>query len=503
MKSVPSGRPLAIVVVGASGDLATRKIFPAIFALDARGGLPPDTHCFGFARSDLSDEAFRNRIAPGLRCEELADSACELHQNSFLPRCHYVQGAYDAAGDFARLRRGIATVCGPAVDVLYYFAIPPALFGPVAHSMRAAGILRAADDATGWDRVVLEKPFGHDRASSDALSAQLKECFREEQIYRIDHYLGKEVIQNLLVLRFANSAFEPLWNRDHVRQVHICWSEDIPLAGRAGYFDEAGIIRDVMQNHLTQMLALVAMECPWGLDARHIRDEKVRLLRQVVPLTRDRCLLGQYTAGTLNGKAVAGYREEPGVPAGSRTATSACAVFEVRSPRWRGVPFLVSATKGAATRCTEIRMRLKSPENDLFRPLMERSGDDDHPLLDNELVIHVQPDAKIFLRIVGKRPGIGFKLDNPLLDLIYREAYAGARIGDAYENLLLDVIRGDGSLFIRDDELEAAWGLFTPLLHELEAGDDVPLPYPFGTPGPKERLEFAGKFGIGFGIEGV
>ena len=281
MKSVPSGRPLAIVVVGASGDLATRKIFPAIFALDARGGLPPDTHCFGFARSDLSDEAFRNRMAPGLRCEELADSACELHQNSFLPRCHYVQGAYDAAGDFARLRRGIATVCGPAVDVLYYFAIPPALFGPVAHSMRAAGILRAADDATGWDRVVLEKPFGHDRASSDALSAQLKECFREEQIYRIDHYLGKEVIQNLLVLRFANSAFEPLWNRDHVRQVHICWSEDIPLAGRAGYFDEAGIIRDVMQNHLTQMLALVAMECPWGLDARHIRDEKVRLLRQV------------------------------------------------------------------------------------------------------------------------------------------------------------------------------------------------------------------------------
>ena len=188
--------------------------------------------------------------------------------------------------------------------------------------------------------------------------------------------------------------------------------------------------------------ALLAGQPLKRADPRHIRDEKVRLLRQVVPLTRDRCLLGQYTAGTLNGKAVAGYREEPGVPAGSRTATSACAVFEVRSPRWRGVPFLVSATKGAATRCTEIRMRLKSPENDLFRPLMERSGDDDHPLLDNELVIHVQPDAKIFLRIVGKRPGIGFKLDNPLLDLIYREAYAGARIGDGLYGVDLKEVKG-------------------------------------------------------------
>ena len=496
MSSDTSGRPLAIAVLGASGDLALRKIFPALFALDARGALPPETRFFGFARSTLSDETFRGRLAPVLRCEELPGSVCDQRQCAFLPRCRYVPGAYDRPADLARLRREVAAVCGPGANVLYYFAIPPALFGPVAQSMRDAGILRADDDGMGWDRVVIEKPFGRDRASSDALSAVLKGCFREEQIYRIDHYLGKEVIQNLLVLRFANTVFEPVWNRDHIRHVHLCWSEDIPLAGRAGYFDTTGIIRDVMQNHLTQMLALVAMECPWGLDARHIRDEKVRLLRQVVPLTRDRCLLGQYTAGARQGQAVAGYREETGVPATSRTATYASAVFEVRSPRWRGVPFLVSAAKGAATRCTEIRIHFKAPDHDLFRPLLARSGHDGAPLRDNELVIRVQPDEQILLRVVGKRPGPGFTLDTPALDLSYREAYADARIGDAYENLLLDVIRGDRSLFIRDDELEAAWDLFTPLLHAIDAGSDTPHPYPFGSDGPGARQAFARTFGI-------
>ncbi len=491
-----SARPLAIAVIGASGDLAVRKIFPALFALDARGGLPPDTRFFGFARSALSEEAFRDRLAPGLRCEELADDVCGLRQQEFLPRCRYVQGDYGNAGDFARLRREVAATCGPAADVLYYFAIPPALFGPVAQSMRDAGILRGEDHGTGWDRVVVEKPFGRDRDTSDTLSAVLKGCFREEQIFRIDHYLGKEVIQNLMVLRFANAVFEPVWNRDHIRHVHICWSEDIPLAGRAGYFDATGIIRDVMQNHLTQMLALVAMECPRGLDARHVRDEKVRLLRQVVPLARDRCLLGQYTAGTLRGKSVAGYRGEPGVSPSSRTATYAAAVFDLRSPRWSGVPFFVSAAKGAATRCTEIRVHFKAPDNDLFRPLLARGGRGGAPLRDNELVIRVQPDEQILLRIVGKTPGPGFKLDTPALDLSYREAYAGARIGDAYENLLLDVVRGDRSLFIRDDELGAAWDIFTPLLHAVDAGHDEPHPYPFGSNGPEARHAFAGRFGI-------
>jgi glucose-6-phosphate 1-dehydrogenase len=487
---------LAIVVIGASGDLAVRKIFPALFALYARDGLPPDTRLFGFARTDLSTETFRGRLAPGLMCEELSGEVCDLRQREFLPCCHYVRGDYDAPEDFARLRGAIAAAGGPQVNVLYYFAIPSALFGSVAQSMRQAGILQATDDGACWNRVVIEKPFGRDRATSDALSAVLKICFREEQIFRIDHYLGKEVIQNLMVLRFANAVFEPVWNRQHIRHVHIRWTEDIPLTGRAGYFDNTGIIRDVMQNHLTQILALVAMESPWELDARHVRDEKVRLLRQVVPLTRDRCLLGQYVAGNHSGQRVAGYREDPDVSAGSRTATYAASLFTVRSPRWRGVPFLISAAKGVASRCTEIRIDFKAPEHDIFKPLLDRGGPGGTALPGNELIIRVQPDEQILLRVVSKVPGFGFTLDTPTLDLSYRETYADTRIGDAYENLLLDVIRGDHSLFIRDDELEAAWDLYTPLLHEIDAETAEPHPYSFGSDGPEARYAFARRFGI-------
>jgi glucose-6-phosphate 1-dehydrogenase len=487
---------LAIVIIGASGDLAARKIFPALFALQARGHLPADMDLFGFARTALTDKAFRRRIAPGLKCEELPGSVCEIRQQGFLPRCHYLQGAYDDPESFAHLRRQVASVCGPRVHCLYYFAIPPALFGQVAQSMRQAGIVQEETGPDLWNRVVVEKPFGRDRRSSDALTASLRDCFREEQTYRIDHYLGKEVIQNLMVLRFANAVFEPIWNRQYIRHVHISWSEDIPLAGRAGSFDSIGIIRDVMQNHLTQMLALVAMECPSQMDAQFVRDEKVRLLRQVVPLSRDRCVLGQYGAGTHHGRGVAGYREEPDVPRDSRTATYAVACFDIRSPRWRGVPFLISAAKGAATRCTEIRIHFKAPENDLFKSILANGGPAGTPLKGNELVIRVQPDEQIILRVVSKVPGFGFKLDTPNLDLSYREAYAGKRIGDAYENLLLDVIRGDRSLFIRDDELEAAWDIFTPLLHELDAGTEPPESYAFGSHGPEACGPFAQRFDI-------
>lgn len=486
--------PLAVTVVGASGDLATRKIFPALFALHARGLLPAETRLFGFARRPWSDDDFRRHLTPGLKCEELAADVCDLRQRDFLPRCHFVPGDYDSADSFRDLQRRLEAACGSPVHHLVYFAIPPTLFGRVAQAMRAAGIV--TDGESPWTRVVVEKPFGTDRRSSDELTRLLGGCFREEQTYRIDHYLGKEVIQNLMVLRFANTIFEPLWNRRHIHHVHIAWSEDIPLAGRAGYFEGTGIIRDVMQNHLTQILALVAMECPWQLDARHVRDEKVRLLRQVVPLTRERTVLGQYVAGRLQGEPVAGYREEPGVAPDSCTATYAAAVFDVRSPRWRGVPFLVSAAKGTGTRHTEIRIHFRAPDNDLFHALLAKGAAGQGLLRGNELVIRVQPDEQILMRVVSKVPGSGFQLDTAALDLSYREAYAGTRIGDAYENLILDVLRGDRSLFIRNDELEAAWDLFTPLLMELDTCRQTPHPYPFGTPGPEARRELAASYGI-------
>ena len=493
--SAGQGDGLAVVVLGASGDLALRKVMPALFALDARGLLPAGTHFFGFARSFMTDDEFRGRLAPRLRCDDLAPDVCALGEDGFLRRCHYQPGDYGDARSFAALDRRLETLPVPVGKRIYYFAVPPQLFETAAGALREAGSLES-NGADAWTRVVIEKPFGHDRESSDRLTARLRRVFEEKQLYRIDHYLGKEVIQNLMVLRFANRVFEPVWNRDHVRHVHIAWAEDVSLRGRAGYFDRYGIVRDVMQNHLTQILALTAMECPETLHADHVRDEKVRLLRQVAPLTRERVVLGQYVAGRYRDRDVPGYRQEPGVPSGSTTATYAAAVFDLDAPRWRGVPFMISAGKGLCRHHTEVRVQFKPPAQDLFR---SRSS----PALsvaplppDNELVIRVQPDEKIALRIVGKVPGPGMRLDTPLLDLRYRDTFHGLRIGDAYESLLLDVVRGERSLFLRDDELEASWDIFTPLLHEIDKAGAAPFLYPFGSGGPRERVALAARFGI-------
>lgn len=486
---------VTFVIVGASGDLASRKLFPALFALHARGLLPSDVRFVGFARTPMSDDDFRRRIADNLKCEELTAEACEAGRKDFLGRCFYRHGDYGDPGAFRGLQRDMEAFGNGDVNRVFYLAIPPSIFSLTARSLGESGMVRCGS-CQPWSRVVIEKPFGRDRASSDRLTADIRGVFTEEQTFRIDHYLGKEVIQDLMVLRFANTIFEPVWNRHYVSHVHIAWSEDLALTGRAGYFDGFGIIRDVMQNHLTQMLALMAMECPWRMDAKCVRDEKVRLLRQVPPLRLENLVVGQYTAGRHGGRDVTGYRQEEGVPAGSRTPTYAAAVFEVKSPRWRGVPFLVSAGKGLDCQRTEIRIQFKSPEHDLFRDLLASAGASGTPLRDNELVIRVQPEEQIFERIVNKVPGMGVTLDSARLDLRYREVYTGTRIGDAYESLLLDVVRGDRSLFIRDDELEAAWDIFTPALQELETAGVVPEPYAFGSLGPAAVDDLAARFGI-------
>jgi glucose-6-phosphate 1-dehydrogenase len=496
---MPAGHgplPLACVIIGASGDLTARKLMPAFFALYARGLLPPETRFYGFARSALTDAAFRQRLAARLVCDDIPGSVCDPKRRDFLERCAYEAGAYDDPAALRRLRTRLAADWGDAFNTLYYMAVPPSLFAPVGEALRQSGNLRDGGSGGPWTRVVIEKPFGSDRRTSDELTAALLRVFSEEQTYRIDHYLGKEAIQNLMVLRFANTVFEPLWNRRFIRHVHVAWSEDLSLAGRAGYFDGYGIVRDVMQNHLTQMLALLAMECPRAMGSKGVGDAKARLLRQVAPLTRDRVALGQYTAGEAHGIRVAGYRDEPGVPPDSRTATYAAAVVEVANPRWRGVPFLLSAGKGLTCRRTEIRIHFRPPAHALFRAALAAGGEGGAALRDNELTIRVQPDEQIVLSIVGKAPGLGFRLDRPRLDLIYGEAYAGARIGDAYETLLLDTVRGDRGLFIRADELAASWDIFTPLLHEMDAAAAPPDPYPFGSCGPASRLALAQRFGI-------
>jgi len=339
-----------------------------------------------------------------------------------------------------------------------------------------------------WGRVVIEKPFGRDRQSSDALIASLSEVFREAQTFRIDHYLGKEVIQNLLVLRFANRVFEPIWDHTCIARVEISWKEDLAVAGRGGYFDGYGIIRDVMQNHLLQIMALVAMEPPSRLTAGHVCNEKVKLLRCVQVLAREDLVVGQYGAGRYKGQTYPAYRDDATVPEDSRAATYAAAVLHIDNARWRGVPFLIRAGKGLDARMTEIRVYFKSAAAGLFAV-------DGAAGFANTLVIRVQPDEGIYLAMAVKKPGLGMAVTTSQLDLQYHEAFRDALIPDAYESLILDVLRGDKSLFIRKDELSAAWNIFTPVLHALDAAQEEPERYPFGSRGPHAADTLAARYG--------
>jgi glucose-6-phosphate 1-dehydrogenase len=482
------GRGLTIVVIGASGDLARRKIYPALFALHCQGYLPADFRVFGFARTALDDGQFRARVAEHLTCRYAPGVSCADRMSEFLERCHYQAGRYDSADSFLDLYQMMSRYESGQANRFYYLAVPPAVFLDTARSIGSAGLVRCGG-RDPWTRVVVEKPFGRDRASSDALTQDLARIFTEEHTYRIDHYLGKEVIQNLLVLRFANLIFEPLWNRQYVESVRIDWREDVGVEGRGGYFDGYGIVRDVMQNHLLQILALTAMEPPGGADSRHVRDEKVRLLRAVAPARIEDAVLGQYVSATRDGRALPGYGDDPTVSAGSLTPTSASVVLRVENDRWRGVPFLLSAAKAADAQRTEVRIRFRQPTP--VCAAVARGGE--HQA--NELAIRVQPDEAILLRILNKTPGAGMKCEPRNLDLRYRLAYK-EQIPDAYENLLLDVIRGEKGLFIRNDELAASWDIFTPLLAEWERRRERPLPYAFGSRGPAAANELAARWGI-------
>lgn len=480
--------PLSIVVVGGSGDLAQKKIFPALFSLYCQGLLPEPWRIYGFARTEYDDETFRAKMGERLTCRYTPGASCADYIARFLSRCSYVRGDYGAREAFLSLyaKMHAEEGAGPANRV-FYMAIPPFLFVDVAKATGGAGLVNC-EQGPNWSRAVIEKPFGRDRVSSDALTASMGQVFSEEQTFRIDHYLGKEVIQNLLVLRFANLIFDPLWNARYIDHVRIAWQEDLGVEGRAGYFDEYGIVRDVVQNHLLQILALVAMERPKAFTARAIGDEKVRVLRCVPPVRVEDMVLGQYAAGTLDAQAHAAYVAEPGIPQASRTPTYAAAMLRIENERWRGVPFLITAGKGLGARCTEIRLRFRGLERSLFT---EMSG----PLPPNELIIRVQPDEAISLRIVNKRPGLDMELAAGDLDLRYASAFDGV-IPDAYELLLLDVLRGDKSLFIRSDELEAAWDIFTPALHEIDARSVVPELYAFGSAGPQGLAGLMARHGV-------
>ena len=486
MKKTPDN--LSIIVVGASGDLARKKIIPAFFALYCQGLLPPMFNLFGFARTPFSHDQFRDRIRENLTCRYTPNHDCTERMNEFLARCYYAQGEYGAADSFLDLFEELQTVeCRRETNRLFYLAVPSTIFAETARAMANAGFVQC-DAHDPWSRVVVEKPFGADRESSDRLGSELAKVFVEEQIYRIDHYLGKEVVQNLMVLRFANLIFEPIWNAKFIKDVQITWKEVSGVEERGGYFDGYGIIRDVMQNHLIQILSLIAMEPPLRMDATCVRDEKVKVLRVVGPLRLDDVVIGQYSGGERGGRRYPAYREEKGVPSDSLTPTYAAAAFQIHNTRWEGVPFLIRAGKALHEKRTEIRIQFRDLPGNLFP---EAGG---MPAA-NELTIQVQPDEDIRFTIVNKVPGLELKLAPRDLDLHYKAVFSEA-IPEAYESLLLDVITGDKGLFIRQDELAAAWDIFTPVLHEMDRRGLTPELYPSFSQGPVSVDTLAARIGV-------
>lgn len=472
-------RALTVVILGASGDLAKKKTFPALFQLYCDGLLPPHTSIVGYARTKMSDvEEWKEKLSHYFT--RLNERRC--HIKPFLKMIHYVAGSYTDVKDFQHLEQELqeleALFKGNThqANRLFYLALPPTAFVDAATGIRHG---TSAPNTRGWVRVVIEKPFGKDTASSAELSTALEPLFDESQLFRIDHYLGKEMVQNILTTRFANRVFEAVWSRDHISCVQITFKEKIGTEGRGGYFDNFGIIRDVIQNHLTQMFALVAMEVPNALDAEAIRDAKVAVLRCTKPASKALgCVLGQYTAAADG--SMPGYLEDPTVPAGSVCPTFAMIRLEIDNDRWRGVPFILKAGKALEDKYVGIRIQFK----DELHPYGEAAQR-------NELVIRAQPSESMYVKITAKNPGLQQDLRDTRqteLDLTYSSRYS-VHLPEAYESLISAALNGNSTNFVRKDELDAAWKIFTPVLHQIDRGELQPIPYAAGTRGPKEADE--------------
>ncbi|KAG6781390.1 hypothetical protein POTOM_014290 [Populus tomentosa] len=485
---------VSITVVGASGDLAKKKIFPALFALYYEGCLPKHFTIFGYARSKMTDAELRNMVSKTLTCRIDKRESCDEKMDQFLKRCFYHSGQYDSPENFAKLDKKLKEHEGGRVsNRLFYLSIPPNIFIDAVKCTSSS-----ASSGIGWTRVIVEKPFGRDSDSSAALTKALKQYLEEDQIFRIDHYLGKELVENLSVLRFSNLIFEPLWSRRYIRNVQLIFSEDFGTEGRGGYFDNYGIIRDIMQNHLLQILALFAMETPVSLDAEDIRNEKVKVLRSMRPLQLEDVVVGQYKSHTKGGVTYPAYIDDSTVRKGSLTPTFAAAALFIDNARWDGVPFLIKAGKALHKKRTEIRVQFRHVPGNLYN----QDFGNDLDLATNELVIRVQPDEAIDLKINNKVPGLGMRLDRSNLNLLYAARYS-KEIPDAYERLLLDAIEGERRLFIRSDELDAAWALFTPVLKELEEKNVIPEYYPYGSRGPVGAHYLAARYNVRWGDIGI
>lgn len=482
--------PCTVVVLGATGDLARRKLMPALYNLAREGYLPARFAIVGFARRPFTDEAYREDVAASLNEFSRVRPGSPDEAAPFISHVHYQQGNLDVTEDYEALRVRLEELekeRGIPANRLFYFAIAPEFFSPALRCISDSRVLVRRDarpDAGPFGRIIVEKPFGTDFDSAVALNREVLAHFDESQVYRIDHYLGKETVQNILAFRCANSIFEPLWSSRYVESVQITVAEEVGMPGRrAQYFDKAGMLRDVVQNHALQLLCLTAMEPPASLDAESLRDEKVRLLRAIPQLSVEQVgqmtVRSHYTTGSIGGKAVPGYRDEELVPKDSITETYVAWKMEVHNWRWAGVPFFIRAGKRLPKRATEIAIMFKEPPHQIY-------SDASMDRLTNCLVMRIQPDEGISLSFGAKVPGLATELRPVKMDFRYGSSF-GTSVPEAYERLLLDALVGDSSLFTRADEIELAWKLVTAILDGWEAQKATTIPtYAAGTWGPQE-----------------
>ncbi len=531
--------PCVFVIFGASGDLTRRKLLPALYNLAVSRLLPPGMSIVGFALTEMAEDAFRANMREAVGEFSRRKPIDEAVWADFASRLHYVSGRFEEASSFARLKEKLETLDrsnGTAGNRIYYLAIPPSAFRTVNDNLASAGMV--AEEGKRYARLIIEKPFGHDLASAESLNRDLHRVFAEQQIFRIDHYLGKETVQNLVALRFGNTIFEPLWNRNHVDHVQVTVAEDIGVEGRGKFYEEAGASRDIVQNHLLQLLMVTAMEPPVAFTADEVRDEKVKVLRALKPILGtdvDKLTVrGQYGPGNVAGRPVAGYRQEPNVSPASNVETFVAMQLEIDNWRFAGVPIYIRAGKRLLKRTTEISVHFKRVPHALLahdrlvagpaRPAETAAAPPSKPSVATSIVpplhqdapsslgasapsgstpsvepdvlaIRIQPDEGIGLRFVAKVPGPSMTLRPVTMDFRYGSTFGGSG-PEAYERLILDALLGDPTLFARADEVTAAWRFMTPILEHWERQPPAEFPnYPAGTWGPQAAHDLIGRGG--------
>lgn len=476
---------LIIIIFGASGDLTSRKLIPAIFALKSLNLLPEKFAIIGVGRSEITDEDFRIKMSEAIK--NFSEEKTEIEQiKSFTQDLHYLSMDSSSISEYDKLSELLSVTdkkYGIGGNYIFYLATPPLMYEVISVNLANKGLMSQQE---GFRRVIIEKPFGYDLISGRKLNNTLHELISEEQIYRIDHYLGKETVQNLLVMRFANGIFEPLWNRNFIDRIEITSAESIGIETRGGYYDSSGALRDMVQNHLLQMVGLTAMEPPSSLDADAIRNEVLKVFQSLQPIKEEdvpkQVIRGQYTGSLIRGECVASYRNENGVESNSRTETYVAIKFFINNWRWGGVPFYIRTGKRLPTRVTEIVIHFKQTPHHLFQ---REAG----KLPANQLIIRIQPDEGMLLKFDLKEPGAGFNIKNVNMDFHYKEL-GDIRVPSAYERLLHDVMLGDSTLFSRDDEVEMTWKFLEPIQRAWANNPEIKMfGYPAGTWGPEHASD--------------